>query len=149
VIPGALIQFGLSPFPSVSKAWSAAPIHDDPVKLHNVAGSLTFAMTSQPNTRTTQMFINLADNVQYDSSGFAPIGKVTDGMDIVKSIFSGYGDMAEMGGRGPSQTQATNEGKPYLDKNFPNLDSIKTAVIFPEPVAAPAKKAPAKATTKK
>src|ERR1700691_5205612 len=104
VIAGALIQFGLSPFPAVSKAWSTAPIHDDPVKLHNVAGTLTFAKTGAPNSRTTQFFINLADNTPYDSDGFTPIGKVTDGMDVVKSLYSGYGEMAEQpGGRGPSQ----------------------------------------------
>jgi peptidyl-prolyl cis-trans isomerase A (cyclophilin A) len=145
----SLVQFGLSPYPAVSKAWSTAPIHDDPVKLHNVAGAVTFAMGG-PNTRTTQLFINLSDgNVQYDSQNFAPIGKVTEGMDVVKGLYSGYGEMAEQpGGRGPSQQLTTNEGKPYLDKNFPLLDSIKSAtVIFPEPVAPAAKKAPA--TTKK
>jgi peptidyl-prolyl cis-trans isomerase A (cyclophilin A) len=150
VIAGALIQFGLSPYPSVTKAWAAAPIHDEPVKAHNVTGSVTFAMGG-PNTRTTQLFINLADNIQYDSSGFTPIGKVTDGLDVVKSLYSGYGEMAEQpGGRGPSQQQTTNEGKPYLDKNFPLLDSIKSAtIIFPEPAPPAAKKAPAAATTKK
>ncbi len=149
VVPGALIQFGASPSPAVAKAWSVASIHDDPVSLHNVAGAITFAKGG-PNSRTTQLFINLQDNTQYDGMGFAPIGKITEGMDVVKSLYSGYGDMAEMGGRGPSQTQLSNEGKPYLDKSFPLLDSIKSAtVIFPEPVApAAAKKAPA-ATTKK
>jgi peptidyl-prolyl cis-trans isomerase A (cyclophilin A) len=152
VLAGALIQFGLSPFPAVSKAWSTAPIHDDPVKLHNVTGTITFAMGG-PNTRTTQLFINLADNTPYDADGFAPIGKVTEGIDVVKSLYSGYGEMAEQpGGRGPSQQKTTNEGKPYLDKNFPLLDSIKSAtIIFPEPVApaAAVKKAPAAAATKK
>jgi peptidyl-prolyl cis-trans isomerase A (cyclophilin A) len=151
VIGGVLIQFGAPPSPAVAKAWASAPIHDDPVKLHNVAGSLTFAMGG-PNTRTTQLFINLQDNTQYDGMGFAPIGKVTEGLDIVKSLYSGYGDMAEMQGHGPSQTRLAAEGKPYLDKDFPQLDSIKSAtVIFPEPVApaAAAKKAPAPATTKK
>jgi peptidyl-prolyl cis-trans isomerase A (cyclophilin A) len=150
VIAGALIQFGLSPFPAVSKAWSTAPIHDDPVKLHNVEGSITYAK-SGPNTRTTQFFINLADNTPYDSDGFAPIGKVTEGLDVVKSLYSGYGEMAEQpGGRGPSQQKTTSEGKPYLDKNFPLLDSIRSAtVIFPEPAPPAAKKAPAAAATKK
>ena len=149
VIGGSLVQFGLSPYPAVSKVWATAAIHDDPVKLHNVAGSITFAMAG-PNTRTTQLFINLSDaNVQYDSAGFAPFGKITEGMDVVKGLYSGYGDIAEQGGRGPSQNQATLQGKPYLDKNYPLLYSIKSAtVIFPEPVApAAAKKAPAAATT--
>ncbi len=148
VVPGALIQFGAPPSPAVGKAWSTATIQDDPVKQSNTAGAVTFAKGG-PNSRTTQVFINLQDNGQYDAMGFAPFGRVTDGMDVVKSLYSGYGDMAEMGGRGPSQAQVAAEGKPYLDKNFPLLDSIKSAVvIFPEPAApAPAKKATA--TTKK
>jgi peptidyl-prolyl cis-trans isomerase A (cyclophilin A) len=149
VVPGALIQFGAPPSPAVAKAWAVAPIHDDPVKLHNVAGAITFAMGG-PNTRTTQLFINLQDNTGYDGMGFAPIGKVTEGMDLVKSLYSGYGDMAEMQGHGPSQTRLAAEGKPYLDKDFPLLDSIKSAtIIFPEPVAPAAKKAPAPAPAKK
>jgi peptidyl-prolyl cis-trans isomerase A (cyclophilin A) len=149
VVPGALIQFGAPPSPAVAKAWAVAPIHDDPVKLHNVVGSITFAMGG-PNTRTTQLFINLQDNTGYDGMGFAPIGKVTEGMDLVKSLYSGYGDMAEMQGHGPSQTRLAAEGKPYLDKDFPLLDSIKSAtIIFPEPVAPAAKKAPAPAPAKK
>jgi peptidyl-prolyl cis-trans isomerase A (cyclophilin A) len=151
VLP-SLIQFGASPSPEVAKAWVPARIHDDPVKLHNVEGTITFA-NGGPNTRTTQLFINLQDNTGYDSQNFAPIGKVTEGMDVVKSLYSGYGEMLEQpGGRGPSQARLSAEGKPYLDKSFPLLDSIKSAtVIFPEPVApaAAAKKAPAAATTKK
>lgn len=149
VIPGVLIQFGAPPSPAVGKAWSTATIQDDPVKQSNTAGAVTFAKGG-PNSRTTQVFINLQDDTQYDGMGFAPFGKVTEGMDVVKSLYSGYGDMAEMGGRGPSQTQLAAEGKPYLDKNFPLLDSIKSAtVIFPEPTTpAAGKKAPAAATKK-
>jgi peptidyl-prolyl cis-trans isomerase A (cyclophilin A) len=151
VVAGALIQFGAPPSPAVAKAWSMASIQDDPVKpgVSNTAGAVTFAKGGA-NSRTTQLFINLQDNTQYDGMGFTPIGKVTEGLDVVKSLYSGYGDMAEMGGRGPSQAKVANEGKAYLDKDFPLLDSIKSAtVIFPEPVAPAAKKAPAAATTKK
>lgn len=151
VVAGALIQFGAPPSPAVAKAWSTATIQDDPVKpgVSNTAGAVTFAKGGA-NSRTTQLFINLQDNAQYDGMGFTPVGKVTEGLDVVKSLYSGYGDMAEMGGRGPSQAKVANEGKAYLDKDFPLLDSIKSAtVIFPEPVAPAAKKAPAAATTKK
>jgi peptidyl-prolyl cis-trans isomerase A (cyclophilin A) len=145
----SLVQFGAPPSPMVAKAWSTAPIHDDPVKLHNTSGSLTFAMGG-PNTRTTQLFFNLQDNTQYDTMGFAPIGQVTEGLDVVKALYSGYGDMAEMGGRGPSQAKVTAEGKAYLDKDFPQLDSIKSAsVIFPEPAPPAAKKGPVAPTGKK
>jgi peptidyl-prolyl cis-trans isomerase A (cyclophilin A) len=145
IIPGAIVQFGAPPSPAVATAWSTAKIQDDPVKGSNKAGSITFAMGG-PNTRTTQVFINLTDNTQYDGMGFAPFGTITDGLDVVKNLYSGYGDMAEMGGSGPSQKLTMEQGKAYLDKSFPLLDHIVSAtVIFPEPAppAAPKKAAPA------
>ena len=127
VLPGFVAQFGLSPRPEVSRVWAAANIKDDPVKQSNLTGYLTFA-TAGPNTRTTQLFINLADNRNLDSMGFAPFGKVVEGMDVVEKFYSGYGEGAP-GGNGPDQGRITNEGKAYLDKSFPRLDSIKVAMI--------------------
>jgi len=60
--------------------------------------------------------------------GFSPFGKVVQGMDVVQQFYSGYGEGAP-GGNGPEQGRITNEGKAYLDKNFPLLDSIKAAVV--------------------
>jgi peptidyl-prolyl cis-trans isomerase A (cyclophilin A) len=87
---------------------------------------VTFA-TAGRDTRTTQVFINLG-NGGLDSQGFAPFGQVTDGIDVVKKLHSGYGEGAPHG-RGPDQGAITTQGKEYLDKNFPNLDSIKSATI--------------------
>ena len=130
----------------VNRAWARATIPDDPVKQSNLRGSLTFA-TAGPNTRTTQIFINLADNPRLDGMGFAPFGRVVEGMDIVDSFYSDYGEGAPQG-RGPDQGRITNEGKVYLDKEFPRLDSIKTAVVLIPAGAAPAKAAPAAKTAK-
>ena len=88
---------------------------------------MSFA-TAGPNTRTTQVFINYGSNQGLDSQGFSPFGKVIEGMDVVQKFYSGYGEGAPSG-RGPEQGRITNEGKAYLDKSFPLLDSIKTAVI--------------------
>jgi peptidyl-prolyl cis-trans isomerase A (cyclophilin A) len=129
VLPGFVAQFGLSAKPEISRVWANATIKDDPVTQSNLTGYLTFA-TAGPNTRTTQLFINLADNANLDGMGFAPFGKVTEGMDVVQQFYSGYGEGAP-GGNGPDQGRVTNEGKAYLDKSFPLLDSIKTAVIVP------------------
>ncbi len=155
MVPGIFVQWGANPNPAVTKAWAAAPIKDDPVKGHNQPGTVVFAMGG-PNTRTTQLFINFQDNSsQLDASGFAPIGTVSEGFDVVKSLYGGYGEMQEMGGRGPSQKLYTEQGKAYLDKSFPLIDRIvSTTVIFPEPAAPVAKKAPSTAnkapsTTKK
>jgi peptidyl-prolyl cis-trans isomerase A (cyclophilin A) len=136
VVPGFVIQFGISPEPKVSAVWDKAVIKDDPVKQSNKIGSLTFA-TSGPNSRTTQLFINLRDNSgSLDGMGFAPFGEVTSGMDVVRQIYSGYGDLPEMGGHGPSEDRISEGGKAYLDKNFPMLDSTKSVVVI-SPAPAP------------
>jgi peptidyl-prolyl cis-trans isomerase A (cyclophilin A) len=129
VLSGFVVQFGLNADPQISKVWRAATIKDDPVTQSNRPGCVTFA-TAGPNTRTTQVFINLGNNAQLDSMGFAPFGQVTQGMEVVKQLYSGYGEGAPSG-RGPDQGDVSSQGKAYLDKNFPNLDSIKTARIIP------------------
>jgi len=127
VVSGFVVQFGLSPTPGVNTAWHDATIQDDPVTQTNSKGSITFA-TSGPNTRTTQLFISLGDNARLDAMGFSPFGKVIEGMDVVEKLYSGYGEA-------PDQGRIQAEGKPYLDANFPQLDSIKLARI--EGVAPP------------
>jgi peptidyl-prolyl cis-trans isomerase A (cyclophilin A) len=148
VIPNFMAQIGINAKPSLTKAWETAVIKDDPVKQSNTKGFVTFA-TSGPNSRTTQVFFNFKDNSFLDKMGFSPFGTVVDGIDVVDKLYSGYGEGAP-DGRGPSQAKVSAEGKPYLDKNFPELDSIKTARIVgePGPPAAPAKK-PAVAAKKK
>jgi peptidyl-prolyl cis-trans isomerase A (cyclophilin A) len=133
VVPGFIVQFGLNANPAVNKVWMNANIKDDPVMGSNKRGTLVFA-TAGPNTRTTQLFINFGDNAGLDRQGFAPFGTVTEGMDVVDKIYPGYGEK-------PDQQRITEEGKAYLDKTFPMLDSIKAARILPAtPVAAPADK---------
>jgi peptidyl-prolyl cis-trans isomerase A (cyclophilin A) len=133
VVPGFIVQFGLNANPAVNKVWMNANIKDDPVMGTNKRGTLVFA-TAGPNTRTTQLFINFGDNAALDRQGFAPFGTVTEGMDVVDKIYPGYGER-------PDQQRITEEGKAYLDKSFPMLDSIKAAKILPAtPAAAPADK---------
>ncbi len=100
---------------------------------------LTFA-TAGPNTRTTQIFINLGDNPNLDGMGFSAFGKVVSGMEVVDKLYSGYGEGAP-NGNGPDQNRIQSEGKAYLDKSFPMLDTIKTAVIVPATPAVPSKPA--------
>lgn len=143
VVPGFVVQFGLSAFPAVTGAWQDAFIQDDPVTQSNKRGFVTFA-TSGPNRRTTQLFVNFGENSRLDGMGFTPFGQVIEGMDVVDKIYAGYGE-------GPNQGQIQTVGKAYLEKNFPLLDSIKTAKLEGLPIAPPAvrKTAPraAKATT--
>ena len=128
VIPGFMCQFGVHGDPNVSAKWRAAAIADDPVKGSNTRGMITFA-TAGPNTRTTQLFINFADNSNLDGMGFSPFGKVTEGMDVVDKINGEYGEGAPRGS-GPNQGRVQMEGNPYLKKDFPNLDYIKSATIL-------------------
>jgi peptidyl-prolyl cis-trans isomerase A (cyclophilin A) len=121
VVPGFIIQFGLSSDPAVNRVWRSASIKDDPVTQSNKPGYITFA-TAGPNTRTTQLFINFGNNAFLDSQGFAPFGQVTLGMDVVGKLYSGYGER-------PDQGAITSQGKAYLDKNFPNIDRIQSAMI--------------------
>jgi len=121
VVPGFVVQFGLAANPAMSQAWSV-PIQDDPVKQTNARGALVFAATSQPNSRTEQLFINLVDNARLDQAGFAPFGKVVSGMEAVDKITSQYGEQ-------PDQQAITTQGNAYLEQAFPKLDFIKTATI--------------------
>jgi peptidyl-prolyl cis-trans isomerase A (cyclophilin A) len=129
VISGFMCQFGIHGDPKVSAAWREARISDDPVKASNIRGAITFA-TAGPNTRTTQLFINLADNKRLDGMGFSPFGKVTEGMDVVDKIYSEYGEGAPHGS-GPDQGRIQEKGNAYLKKEFPKLDYIKSAAILP------------------
>jgi peptidyl-prolyl cis-trans isomerase A (cyclophilin A) len=127
VLPRYVAQFGLKGDPASDRYWSTMYIPDDPVTQNNKRGTISFAMAGAA-TRTTQVFINLADNFPLDGKGFAPFGKVVSGMDVVDQLFKGYGD-APPGGVGPDQTRLREEGNEYLDRYFPRLDAIKTARV--------------------
>ncbi len=128
VLDGFVAQFGLHGDPKVNRAWRGATIQDDEVKQRNQRGTIVFAKSGQPNTRSVQFFINFKDNFRLDEMGFSPFGRVVEGMDVVDSLHSGYGEGAPQG-RGPSQGQITQEGNAYLKRDFPNLDYIRRAEV--------------------
>jgi peptidyl-prolyl cis-trans isomerase A (cyclophilin A) len=122
-----MVQFGINGDPRISSPWRSATMKDDPVKQSNKRGFITFA-TSGPDSRTSQVFINFADNSRLDSQGFTPFGQVVSGMNVVDGLHSGYGEGAPSG-RGPAQGRIQAEGNAYLKKDFPDLDYIKKATI--------------------
>ena len=126
VLPGFMAQFGISARPEVSRIWAEKGMFDDPVKQSNKRGMVTYAQSSLPNSRSTQLFINYGNNSRLDADRFAPFGEVIEGMDVADQIYSGYGES-------PDQGAITNQGKAYLDRQFPRLDRIITAVIEPLP----------------
>lgn len=124
VVPHFVVQFGISPYPEVSRAWETADIPDDPVgTLHNRRGTVDFA-SAGPNTRTTQIFVNTGDNLQLDAAGFTPIGEVTSGLNIVDTLYSGYADAPTQ-----DQAQMMAQGNAYLAKQWPKLDAIESATV--------------------
>jgi peptidyl-prolyl cis-trans isomerase A (cyclophilin A) len=127
-VEGFMVQFGLPGDPVVASKWAGASIPDDPVTQSNLRGAVTFAMAG-PNTRTTQIFIDFNNHPRLDASGFAPFGKVVQGMEVVDALYKGYGEGAPTG-HGPSQERIQTEGNAYLDSEFPKLDRVlKTEVL--------------------
>ena len=121
VVPGFVAQFGINDKQAVNEQWLAKRIPDDSVKQSNLRGTISFA-TEGPNTRAHQLFINLVDNARLDAMGFAPIGRVVEGMDVVDSLYSEYGER-------PDQLMIQSLGNNYLTRMFPKLDYVKTARV--------------------
>ena len=122
VVPGFVVQFGLAADPKMTAKWRPKTLKDDPVLESNKEGYVCFA-TSGPNTRTTQVFINLGNNGRLDGMGFAPFAKIIAGMDVVRKITAKYGEE-------PNQGQITMNGAEYLKKHFPEMDGIKKATLM-------------------
>jgi peptidyl-prolyl cis-trans isomerase A (cyclophilin A) len=122
VVPDFMVQFGINGDPAVQKEWRDARVKDDKVTQSNKRGYITFA-TSGPNSRTSQVFINFKDNSFLDRQGFAPFGKVVEGMDVVDKINAEYGES-------PDQFSIQSKGNEYLKKEFPKLDYIKKATVL-------------------
>jgi peptidyl-prolyl cis-trans isomerase A (cyclophilin A) len=127
VVPHFVVQFGIHGDPQVSQLWSSLRIPDDPVKQKNRKGTVTFA-SSGPGARTTQVFVNMRDNLALDRQGFAPIGRVAAGMDVLERLYGGYGDMPPRGS-GPDGVEIERQGNNYLENHFPRLDYIKKAAV--------------------
>jgi len=129
VKPDFVAQFGVAADPKVNSLFATMPIKDDHIKHNNFRGNVSFA-TSGPDTRRTQIFINLKDNTALDKQGFVPFGKVVQGLEVADKFYSGYGEIAPMG-TGPDPKKLAVEGNAYAEAKFPRLDTIKSAVIVP------------------
>ena len=128
VVAGKWVQFGIAGDPKIAQKWRDLTIPDDPVRESNKAGYIAFAFT-KPGTRATQVYINLVDNSQQDTQGFAPFGRVVAGMDVVEKLYSGYGENSGGGMRAGHQDKMFEEGDAWLDRDFPKLDKLIRARI--------------------
>jgi peptidyl-prolyl cis-trans isomerase A (cyclophilin A) len=139
VVKGFVAQFGLSGTPEQNEKWQSKCIPDEPVKHANTRGTLSFASTAKPNTRSTQLFFNLVDNPVLDTygGGYPPVAEVVAGLDVVDSLYNEYGDAApksgsQYGKEGPNQDSIEKLGNAYLTRGWPKLDYIKTARVTQE-----------------
>ena len=129
VVPGFIAQFGIPGDPAIAMLWQNRAFPDDPVRHSNVRGTIGFAMTG-PNARTTQLYISLVDNVRLDAQGFAPIGRVIEGMAVVDSLYSGYGENSGGGVRAGKQGPLISGGNAYIDREYPKLDRLIRITII-------------------
>ena len=122
VLPGFIAQFGANDDRERNTQWEEHPLPADPRREKNVRGTVSFAMLD-PNGRTHQVFINLKDNASLDAEGFAPIGRVVEGMAVVDSLYDEYGE-------DPKYHLIATQGNKYLARMFPKLDYVRSAKIL-------------------
>ncbi len=125
VVPGHLIQFGLHGRPEIAARWYGANLPDEAAQLTNQRGTLAFATGKGPNSRTTQIFVNLSDNEDFDRLGLVPFARVIEGLAALDSAHSGYGEV-------PEQNRILREGNAYLQHNFPELAYLIEARLLSE-----------------
>ena len=124
-----IAQFGLHGDPAVNAAWKDRYLADDPPRSTNARGTFAFAMKGQPNTRNTQIYINLADNPRSDAEAFTVLGTVVEGMAVLDSLHSGYGESSGSGVRQGRQGPLETGGNAYMDREFPLLDRILRVTV--------------------
>jgi len=130
-VPDFIVQWGLAGDPEVTATWMDRMLADDPVVASNTRGSVAYAFT-EVDTRSTQIFISLVDLTRLDAGGFAPFGRVVEGMDVVDALYSGYGEESGGGLRAGAQDSVAQGGNVYLDRTFPELDELIRATISHE-----------------
>jgi cyclophilin family peptidyl-prolyl cis-trans isomerase len=119
-----IAQFGINGDPAINAAWKDRYLPDDPPRSNNARGTFAFAFKAQPNTRNTQIYINLADNHRNDAEPFTILGTVVDGMAVVDSLYSGYGENSGSGMRQGKQGPLEQGGNAFMDREYPLLDRI-------------------------
>ena len=131
---GYIVQFGLHGNPAVNAAWKDRYLPDDPPRSDNVRGTFAFSYKGpgKPNTRNTQIYINLADNSRNNAEAFTVLGRVTEGMETLDSLYAGYGESSGSGVRQGRQGPLETGGNAYMDREFPLLDRILRVTVTPE-----------------
>ena len=134
---GYIAQFGLHGDPAVNAAWKGRELPDDPPRSHNVRGTFAFSFRAMPNTRNTQVYINLANNGKNDAEAFTVLGTVVEGMAVVDSLYSGYGESSGSGVRQGRQGPLAEGGNAFVDREYPLLDRIVRVTVTTVRLRAP------------
>lgn len=129
VVANYIVQFGLHGDPEVNRAWKDRILEDDAQRSMNRRGTFAFAFRAVPNSRNTQIFINLADNTRNDVEHFTTLGAVVSGMDVVERLYSGYGENSGGGMRQGHQGPLETGGNAYMDREYPLLDRILRVTV--------------------
>src|SRR5262245_38679346 len=92
VIPNFMVQGG-GMTPDMQEKPTQAPIRNEARNgVRNSRGTLAMARTNDPNSATSQFFINVRDNHSLDfgirGAGYAVFGEVVEGMDVVDRMVS-------------------------------------------------------------
>lgn len=124
VVPQFIVQFGISGSPELNTKYGNTSILDDPVVASNTIGTLTYA-TAGPDTRTTQLFINFANNSFLDSQGFSPFGTVVNGLNTAINVFNPTPNNSD----GVDQGNYTQFGQSWIEQQYPGINSITGAKV--------------------
>ncbi len=134
VVPDFVIQFGIAAEPEETSKWNTG-IKDDPVKLSNLPWTVSYAMEMNddgqvvPQSRTTNIFVNLVNNSRLDAMGFAPFGRVISGFDTLTNITNPTpGDAGGM-----NQTEYELKGNAWALQAFPNVSIVTCAHLDADP----------------
>jgi len=129
---GYIAQWGLHGNPAVNAAWKDRYLAADPPRSNNKRGTFAFSMkANQPSTRSVQIYINLDDNSRNDVEPFTILGTVVEGMAVVDSLYSGYGENSGSGVRQGRQGPLETGGNAFMDREYPLLDRIKRVTVSP------------------
>ena len=125
-----VVQFGISANYAANRFWDPRKLPDEPALQKNTRGIVSFARGGR-NDRTTQIFINMADNMKLDTAvrngikGYTPVAKVVKGMEVLGRLNSRYGKAPAV-----IQDSLYKYGNRYFEQQFPGLDKILSAAII-------------------
>lgn len=123
VVYAFVAQFGIAGDASIARLWAQQKIRPDSARTPNARGTITYAQT-KPADRTTNLFFNLTDNRSLDSLGFAPIGRIVQGMEVADSLYAGYGEVTMADPPIGDAKRLYRESNKYMDAEYPKLDRI-------------------------